>query len=212
MAAFGARDLAGAQGGDPAGLLAVEHHQAAGDAVFEGEGVVEQQPPDRRQPHGGDRRWGAGLGVDHGQLDADQADHLPGRFHPAPGNHPEIAHPQAVLDAYLARGGPALVHVAGDRADYHPATDTIRLPARAQFRAPEGYYATAFHEAGHSTGHPGREQLVHKPRSQVPPSHQVRHAAGCQTTCSNDRTLTTPTRFPGAKTSQELGCQAAASD
>ena len=61
-----------------------------------------------------------------------------------------------MLDAYLARGGPALVHVAGDRADYHPATDTIRLPLRAQFRAPEGYYATAFHEAGHSTGHPGR--------------------------------------------------------
>ncbi len=45
-----ARDLADAQGGDPAGLLAVEHHQAAGDAVFEGEGVVEQQPADRGVP------------------------------------------------------------------------------------------------------------------------------------------------------------------
>ena len=66
-----ARDLGDAQGGDPAGLLAVEHHQTAGDAVFEGEGVVEEQPPDRRQPRcGGGRRWGAGLGVDHGQLDA----------------------------------------------------------------------------------------------------------------------------------------------
>jgi antirestriction protein ArdC len=89
-------------------------------------------------------------------FNAAQADQLPGRFYPAPGNPSEIAQPQAVLDGYLARGGPTLVHVAGDQADYHPATDTIRLPPRAQFRTPEGYYATAFHEAGHSTGHPAR--------------------------------------------------------
>jgi antirestriction protein ArdC len=89
-------------------------------------------------------------------FNAAQADRLPGRFCPAPGNPSEIAQPQAVLDGYLARGGPRLWHVAGDRADYHPATDTIRLPLRAQFPAPEGYYATAFHEAAHSTGHPAR--------------------------------------------------------
>jgi antirestriction protein ArdC len=89
-------------------------------------------------------------------FNAAQADHLPGRFYPAPGEHSQIAEPQAVLDGYLARGSPKMVHVAGDRADYHPATDTIRLPSRAQFRTPEGYYATAFHEAGHSTGHPAR--------------------------------------------------------
>ena len=88
-------------------------------------------------------------------FNATQADHLPERFHPAPGEHSEISGPQAVLDGYLARG-PKLVHVAGDRADYHPATDTIRLPLRSQFRSAEGYYATAFHEAGHSTGHPTR--------------------------------------------------------
>jgi antirestriction protein ArdC len=88
-------------------------------------------------------------------FNAAQADRLPGRFYPQPGNCGEIAQPQAVLDGYLANG-PGLMHVAGDRADYHPATDTIRLPLRAQFPAPEGYYATAFHEAGHSTGHPGR--------------------------------------------------------
>jgi antirestriction protein ArdC len=88
-------------------------------------------------------------------FNAAQADHLPERCYPAPGEHTEIAEPQAVLDGYLA-GGPKLVHAAGDRADYHPATDTIRLPPRAQFRTAEGYYATAFHEAGHSTGHPAR--------------------------------------------------------
>ena len=88
-------------------------------------------------------------------FNANQADHLPERFHPAPGDHSQISQPQAVLDGYLGRG-PKLVHVAGDRADYHPATDTIRLPLRSQFCTSEGYYATAFHEAGHSTGHPAR--------------------------------------------------------
>jgi antirestriction protein ArdC len=88
-------------------------------------------------------------------FNAVQADHLPERFHPAPGEYSEIAEPQTVLDGYLT-GGPKLVHFAGDRADYHPLTDTIRLPLRSQFHTSEGYYATAFHEAGHSTGHPAR--------------------------------------------------------
>jgi antirestriction protein ArdC len=88
-------------------------------------------------------------------FNAAQAEHLPERFYPAAGDHSEISQPQAVLDGYLSRG-PKLVHVAGDRASYHPATDTIRLPRRSQFGTPEDYYATAFHEAGHSTGHPSR--------------------------------------------------------
>jgi antirestriction protein ArdC len=88
-------------------------------------------------------------------FNATQADHLPERFHHAPGEHSEIGEPQAVLDGYLA-GGPKLVRVAGDHADYQPATDTIRLPLRSQFRTGADYYATAFHEAGHSTGHPTR--------------------------------------------------------
>jgi antirestriction protein ArdC len=79
----------------------------------------------------------------------------PRRFYPEPGQDPEIAEPQEILDRYLAEG-PQLLHVPGDRADYHPASDTIRLPQRSQFRCAEDYYATAFHEAGHSTGHPDR--------------------------------------------------------
>jgi antirestriction protein ArdC len=88
-------------------------------------------------------------------FNAAQSDRLPDRFYPAPGKHALISQPQAVLDGYLV-DGPKLVHLAGDRADYHPATDTIRLPLRAQFQSAEGYYGTAFHEAGHSTGHPER--------------------------------------------------------
>jgi antirestriction protein ArdC len=88
-------------------------------------------------------------------FNAGQADGLAERFHPEPGQQITLTGPQAVLDHYLA-DGPQLRHVAGDRACYHPATDAIRLPLRSQFRSPEQYYATAFHEAGHSTGHPAR--------------------------------------------------------
>ena len=88
-------------------------------------------------------------------FNAAQADGLPDRFHPEPDQPVILAGPQAVLDRYLATG-PQLRHVAGDRACYHPAADAIRLPLRSQFRSPEQYYVTAFHEAGHSTGHPDR--------------------------------------------------------
>jgi antirestriction protein ArdC len=89
-------------------------------------------------------------------FNAEQADGLPHRFHPEPGAFAEITQPQTVLDGYLHHDGPQLRHVAGDRADYHWRTDTIRLPRREQFRTSEGYYAAAFHECGHSTGHPSR--------------------------------------------------------
>jgi antirestriction protein ArdC len=88
-------------------------------------------------------------------FNAGQASDLPERFYPAPGQDTEIVEPQATLDRYVA-DGPKLQHVPGDRAAYNPAADTIQLPLRTQFRAPEHYYATAFHEAGHSTGHPQR--------------------------------------------------------
>jgi antirestriction protein ArdC len=88
-------------------------------------------------------------------FNAAQADHLPERFHPTPEQDTQIRAPQTVLDGYLARG-PALRHVAGDRAAYQPATDAIQLPLRSQFRSAREYYATAFHEAAHSTGHPSR--------------------------------------------------------
>jgi antirestriction protein ArdC len=88
-------------------------------------------------------------------FNAGQADGLPDRFHPEPDQPVTLAGPQAVLDRYLA-AGPQLRHVAGDRACYQPAADAIRLPLRSQFRSPEQYYVTAFHEAGHSTGHPDR--------------------------------------------------------
>lgn len=50
---------------------------------------------------------------------------------------------------------PKIEHT-GAKAFYSPASDTVTLPPRNSFSTPENYYATAFHELTHSTGHPSR--------------------------------------------------------
>ncbi len=90
-------------------------------------------------------------------FNADQADGLPGRFHPEPGEERPIAAPQAVLDGYVSQpGAPRLSHDVHGQASYNPAADEIRLPPMTGHRSPEHYYATAYHEAAHSTGHASR--------------------------------------------------------
>jgi antirestriction protein ArdC len=49
-----------------------------------------------------------------------------------------------------------VTHVAGDRAFYSPFRDKITMPLKAQFDAPDKYYATLLHELGHWTGHKER--------------------------------------------------------
>lgn len=44
----------------------------------------------------------------------------------------------------------------GNRAYYSPDADSIRLPARADFKTEADYWATRFHEIAHSTGHESR--------------------------------------------------------
>ncbi|MEN1996338.1 MULTISPECIES: ArdC family protein [Lysobacteraceae] len=44
----------------------------------------------------------------------------------------------------------------GDRAYYRPDIDQIFMPSKAAFSSPDGFYATALHELGHSTGHKDR--------------------------------------------------------
>lgn len=43
-----------------------------------------------------------------------------------------------------------------DHAYYSPTLDTVNLPWPESFDTAEHYYGTAFHELGHSTGHPSR--------------------------------------------------------
>lgn len=51
---------------------------------------------------------------------------------------------------------PTVAYDGGDRAYYVPSMDEIHLPKQASFRSSEGFYATLFHEIGHSTGHESR--------------------------------------------------------
>lgn len=44
----------------------------------------------------------------------------------------------------------------GNRAYYSPLLDKVGLPEATDFDSPEAYYATAFHELAHATGHESR--------------------------------------------------------
>ncbi|RLV59480.1 DUF1738 domain-containing protein [Parashewanella curva] len=52
--------------------------------------------------------------------------------------------------------GVAIHHDQFDNAYYSPSTDSIHLPAKAQFETADRYLATIFHETAHSTGHSSR--------------------------------------------------------
>ncbi len=81
---------------------------------------------------------------------------LPEKYQP--GVKKEIAEPTfdaSDVDTYLRAAGAEIRH-GGNRAYYSPSDDYIRLPEHGQFKARAGYAATAFHEAGHWTGHKSR--------------------------------------------------------
>ena len=56
----------------------------------------------------------------------------------------------------VIRGSRARIECGGDDAYYCPESDLISLPLRASFQKPDDFYATAFHELIHWTGHPKR--------------------------------------------------------
>jgi len=56
---------------------------------------------------------------------------------------------------HFKRQGMDLQH-KGDRAFYRPSTDMVQMPEFREFFSAEHYYATAFHEAVHWTGHKSR--------------------------------------------------------
>ncbi len=91
-------------------------------------------------------------------FNAAQAEQLPDRFYPAKTGEPvdEIREPEEVLSGYVKAGGLRVRWLPQDRAYYQAGPDLITLPERSQFTSPEAYYSTAFHEAGHSTGHKDR--------------------------------------------------------
>lgn len=75
----------------------------------------------------------------------------------APQEEPEpfVAHAaaQAVMDHMPRR---PKITWGGDRAAYSPVLDLVQLPSKEAFEDRAAYYATAFHELAHSTGHETR--------------------------------------------------------
>jgi antirestriction protein ArdC len=58
-------------------------------------------------------------------------------------------------EAFIAGTGARISH-GGDAAFYVPSQDRIQLPHKSAFTDPASYYATAFHELTHWTGHDSR--------------------------------------------------------
>lgn len=63
---------------------------------------------------------------------------------------------QTLIDAYLSAEGIPFTHDGNDQAYYVPSLDIIKMPRKEDFKTTSAYYATSFHEIGHSTGHEKR--------------------------------------------------------
>lgn len=75
----------------------------------------------------------------------------------APPEPEEPFEPIAAAEKLIAgyEDGPTIEH-GGNQAFYLPSSDQVRLPEPDRFLSREFYYATAFHELAHSTGHSKR--------------------------------------------------------
>lgn len=56
----------------------------------------------------------------------------------------------------IAKAGVKISHDGMGRAYYRPATDSIHLPEKSDFKSMDAYLATTLHELGHASGHESR--------------------------------------------------------
>lgn len=72
-------------------------------------------------------------------------------------NLPDTAAPveraDEIIDDYSSRAKLTIEHSKQNKAYYSPGRHLVSLPVMEQFENSAGYYATAFHELTHSTGH-----------------------------------------------------------
>lgn len=69
-------------------------------------------------------------------------------------NHSTISSAERFINHYMA--AQQITKGVGPRAMYNPALDRIVMPQLSDFKNPEYYYKTYFHEIIHSTGHKSR--------------------------------------------------------
>lgn len=88
-------------------------------------------------------------------FNAEQADGLPDKFYSKPNVdvQPTITEAHDAFTGYMTREG---IKLAKNNPAYQQATDTIFMPDLGDFQGEADYLSTAFHEAGHSTGHKDR--------------------------------------------------------
>ena len=84
-------------------------------------------------------------GISHARLEVE-------REEPEPFSPIEAA--EAIVSDYPEP--PTIAHDGRGSAYYRPATDSIHMPKQETFDSEEHYYATLFHEMGHSTGSESR--------------------------------------------------------
>ena len=90
----------------------------------------------------------------HLVFNVEQCDGLPDFPAPPRGAGDEIiARAEATINGMPAK--PKIIY-DGDRAGYNPLGDTVTVPRRGRFAAPDDFYGTIFHELTHATASPAR--------------------------------------------------------
>lgn len=68
----------------------------------------------------------------------------------------EYSEPESIIERYSALEGVQVINDVRNEAYYMESTDCIHVPPKTDFKSPEMYYSTVFHEMVHSTGTPSR--------------------------------------------------------
>ena len=101
---------------------------------------------------GEDRFW---ISKVYRVFNASQCDGLPERYNTKAAHTLDPAQRLENADTFIKNTGATIRHGSGG-AYYRPSEDVINLPPFEAFTSPEGYAATALHEAGHWSGHSSR--------------------------------------------------------
>jgi len=64
--------------------------------------------------------------------------------------------PDSTIEEFLKMTGVKVNRIESDSAHYTPSSDSITMPLITQFKTPDAYYKTHFHELTHWTGHESR--------------------------------------------------------
>lgn len=82
---------------------------------------------------------------------------LPDKPKPEKRDHADNVTCRSIVAGYTINGGPEIEHHHTDRAFYcGGVSDSVNMPEMGYFDSASAYYATLFHELGHSTGHGSR--------------------------------------------------------